>query len=158
MLELILMAKRVENNNMVRKKQKQLSIEKIPYLVMSIYVLGVSLFMVSRTVYLWLFIFFILVSLFSLFAFREVLSRNYTRKLLRLTLVAEAILATFLIYPAPVAAIADFIGAKCQNLLGGVEQCSESITFSSIKLSLVLMVPMVFLAALAYQKTKKKSI
>lgn len=139
---------------MIQKKLKELTFEKVIFAAIGLYVLVVSLLMVSKTVFLWPFIFFAVVSLFSIYALHKIVYKNDAGRLLRLTLIIEALLATFLLHSAPLALVADFVGIECQNLLGEVEKCSESIMFSSIEIGIVLMIPMVLLAIFSYQKTK----
>lgn len=139
---------------MIHKKQKKLTFEKVFFIAVGLYVLFVSLLMVGKAVDLWLFVFFITVSLFSVYALYKIIYENYIRKVLWLTLLIEAFFATLLLYPAPLAFIADFVGIKCHNLLGDIEKCTESITFSSMEIGIVLMIPMIILAIFSYQKTK----
>ena len=140
---------------MTNQKQKKVTFDKVFFAAIGLYVLFVSLLMVSRTIDMWLFIFFVLVSLFSVYALYKIIYKNNTGKLLRFSLATEALLATFLLYPAPLAMVADFIGYECLNLLGEAEKCVDSTTFLSFDPSLfVLMIPMVALAVFSYQKTK----
>ena len=141
-------------NNMTYQKQKKLTPEKMIFTALGVYVFLASLLMIVKAIDMWPFIFFAIVSLFSVYALYKILYRDNTRKLLRVSLVLEGFIAIFLLYPAPLALVADLVGIKCQNLLGGTERCLDSLTFSSIEVGLVLMIPMALLAIFSYQKTK----
>lgn len=141
---------------MIHAKQKRFTFEKMFFSVVGLYVLFVSLLMVRVAVGLWLFIFFVIVSLFSVYALYKIVYKDDTRKLLWVTLLLEAVLATFLLYPTPLALVADFVGVECSNWSGVPEKCADSISFLSFDPSIfILMIPMVVLAIFSYQKTKQ---
>lgn len=139
---------------MTQVKIKEIKLEKIVFIIVGIYVLLVSLITASHAIDMWPFIFFIAVSLFSIYALYKILFRSNTRKLLRIALTAEALFATLLLYPTLLALFADFIGIGCSNWSGVPEKCVDSISFLSIESVFIVMIPMVFLATFSYLKTK----
>lgn len=142
---------------MVYARQKNLTFDKVVFAGLGLYVLAVSLLMVSKALYLWLYIFFSLVSLFAVYAVYRIVYKGDSRgRLLQVALVVEALLATFLLYPTPLALVADSIGIRCSNWSGVTERCVDSITFLSFDRSIfVLMTPMVLLAIFTYYKTRQ---
>lgn len=139
---------------MKSKSNQKPTAERVALILISLYVLVVSLIMTDRASLFWPLSFFAILSLFSIYAVYKIHKSELNRPL-RAIILIEAILATLVLWPKPLGYAADYIGIKCESLMGGVVKCSQSPIFSFVEVGVVLVIPMLLLALVFYARTKR---
>lgn len=130
---------------MVKKNQKKLT-SKYVFILLSVYVLFGSLFLVATNMtFIWPFILYLGVASYSLYGL-YVIATNTLRRPISIGILVETLLLTIVIFSKQIGVIFDYAGIKCSGLFGAETLCSESLNFSVLKFGGLLVVPMVIIA------------
>lgn len=134
-------------------KNKSSILERFFVSLLAIYIFIVSIAQLGNALMIWPVLFYILLCVFAVYV-TVLVNKHRLDKVSRSLLLVEAILATALVFPRAVGTVADTIGVRCEDLLGGHVNCSES-SLLSIELAILLLVPMLIIAIAFCLRTKK---
>lgn len=127
----------------INKRKSSLAVKAL-FLCLNTYVVFASLYVILKSVWLaWPLIFLAIVVVFCIRVAYRVFKNDILDTPSKAIVVSEAILATFLLTPEPLAAVLDFSRIQCHDYA----KCFHDPFFLDFTAPLIVMPPMVLLAA-----------
>lgn len=135
---------------MVRKNKNDLT-NKLLIGLSGLYVLITSLAMITKQNLLifWPLILFVGIAGFSVYIFYRIYKGNISKSL-SVSIIIEALLATFVLCAKLLGNLANSLGLHCDGLFGTVTRCSESLIFSPEGIGTIMIIPMLLVAILPF--------
>jgi|GEM_PF-6555041 len=135
---------------MVRKNKNDLA-NKLLIGLLGLYVFVTSLVMITKQNLLifWPLILFVGTAGFSVYIFYRIRRDDMSRSL-SIGIIIEALLTTCVLCSKLLGNLADSLGLHCDGLFGTVTQCSDSLMFSPEGIGVIMIIPMLVVAALSF--------